>query len=404
MAKETEKGKHLTQEKRNDIEQGLNSGLTFKAIGKLIGKDPTTVSYEVKHHRTAHKNGFTTTDDPCPLLLKPPFVCNGCHKRSNSGCHYTRFLYRAVKAQNEYRTLLSDAREGIPLTKEQFYEEDRIISSGLAKGQHVYHIMSSNPEVRSSKSTIYRHFHKGYYSASIMDLPRCVKFKVRKAKHADYVPQGIKVGRSFNDFTSLCNAEHISSWVEMDTVIGRSGGKVILTLHFTICNFMVGLLLDGKTAMDAADRFTSLKARLRSKGFCIHEIMPVILTDNGGEFANAFAFENTDDLKDLSLFYCDPMCSWQKPQIEKNHTLFRDIVPKGCSFDDFSQSTVNLIFSHVNAVNRSLFNGKSAYDLFVFFFSEALADALGISKVLPHDVIQSPVLLSGIADLRKNID
>ena len=38
------------------------------------------------------------------------------------------------------------------------------------------------------------------------------------------------------------------------------------------------------------------------------------------------------------------MQSCQKAQIEKSHTLFRDIVPKGASFNHFSQDTVNLIF------------------------------------------------------------
>lgn len=404
MEKEREKGKHLTAEKRVEIELGLNSGMTFKAIARRIGKDPTTVSYEVKHHRMEHKNGFSTTDKPCPLLLKPPFVCNGCSKKSNAGCQCIRFLYRAGKAQAEYRALLSDAREGIPLTKEQFYKEDRIISSGLAKGQHIYHIMSSNPEILSSKSTIYRNFHRGYFSASVMELPRCVKFKSRKARHADYVPKGIKVGRSFDDFIALRNAEHIDSWVEMDTVIGRPGGKVILTLHFTSCNFMVGLLLENKSAMDAANHFVALKNHLREKGFQISEIMPVVLTDNGGEFADVFSFENHDNLKELSVYFCDPMCSWQKPQIEKNHTLFRDIVPRGSSFDSFSQDTVDLIFSHVNSVNRSVFHGKSAYDMFTFFFSAELASALGITRIPPQQVVQSPNLLSDLADLRKNLD
>ena len=50
--------------------------------------------------------------------------------------------------------------------------------------------------------------------------------------------------------------------------------------------------------------------------------------------------------KEACLFFCDPMQSCQKAQIEKNHTLFRDIVPKGSSFDHFTQDTVNLIFSH----------------------------------------------------------
>ena len=73
--------------------------------------------------------------------------------------------------------------------------------------------------------------------------------------------------------------------------------------------------------------------------------LPVMLTDNGGEFSDVFAFENNlEGEKEACLFFCDPMQSCQKAQIEKNHTLFRDIVPKGSSFDHFTQDTVNLIF------------------------------------------------------------
>lgn len=77
----------------------------------------------------------------------------------------------------------------------------------------------------------------------------------------------------------------------------------------------------------------------------------------------------------------------KKTHIEKNHTLFRDIVPTGTSFDNFSQDTVNLIFSHVNSVKRKNFNGKSAFDLFSFAYSIELASALGITFIEPKNVI-----------------
>lgn len=83
----------------------------------------------------------------------------------------------------------------------------------------------------------------------------------------------------------------------------------------------------------------------------------------------------------------------EKPHVEKNHTLFRDIVPSGTSFDNFTQEHVNLIFSHVNAVKRKQFNGKSAYDMFAFSHSVELATALGISFITPKNVVQTPVLL-----------
>ena len=111
----------------------------------------------------------------------------------------------------------------------------------------------------------------------------------------------------------------------------------------------------------------------------------------------ANAFENDENGKlETHLFYCEPNSPYEKPDIEKNHTLFRDIVPKGDSFDNFSQETVDLIFSHVNAVKRKQFNGKSAYDVFTFYYSEILADALGISFIPPENVIQSPKLLKNI--------
>ncbi|MFQ9798434.1 MAG: helix-turn-helix domain-containing protein [Clostridia bacterium] len=44
--------------------------MTFKAISQLVQKDPTTISYEIKHHRQEHRNSFTYDHEPCPLLPK----------------------------------------------------------------------------------------------------------------------------------------------------------------------------------------------------------------------------------------------------------------------------------------------------------------------------------------------
>ena len=48
------KNKHLTGEQRKEVEECLAKRMTFKAIGRFLEKDPTTISYEVKHHRTEH--------------------------------------------------------------------------------------------------------------------------------------------------------------------------------------------------------------------------------------------------------------------------------------------------------------------------------------------------------------
>ena len=136
MSKET-KNKHMRYEDRIEIQECLNKSMAFKAIAQRIGKSPTTVSREVKQHIQTHRSGFVQTDAICPKLLKAPFVCNGCEKRNRSSCQYIRHLYIAKAAQKEYEELLSEARTGIPLNKESFYETEHFYSS-LYSGNESY--------------------------------------------------------------------------------------------------------------------------------------------------------------------------------------------------------------------------------------------------------------------------
>lgn len=390
------KNKHMQLEDRVEIQECLYKGMTFKAIGKRIGKDPTTVSKEVKLHAIDYKSGFTKTNDTCPKLLKAPFVCNGCEKQNHSNCIYPRRKYAAKSAQSEYETVLVESREGIPLTKQDFYDTEQIISDAVKDGQHIYHAIQANA-LSVSKSTVYRHIHKGYYRISTLDLPRAVKFKPRKSKAAEYVPKGCKINRSYEDFLSFKEENPDCAYVEMDTVIGRIGGKVIMTFQFVNPDFMFGLLLNDKSAAEATDKITILKQKLVNAGFQFSQAFPVLLTDNGGEFSNVSAFENDlTGAKETSMFFCDPNSSWQKPHVENNHTLFRNIVPKGTSFDSFTQETVNTIFSHVNGVKRKQFNGKSAYEMFSFLYSADLAHLFGIVEINPQKVCQSPKLIEGL--------
>ena len=396
MKNNEKKNKHMTLDDRIEIQECLSKGMTFKAIGERIGKSQTTISREVKIHMEPYTNSFVRTDEVCPKLLKAPFVCNGCEKKSRSSCPYRRQLYTAKKAQAEYDTVLVESRTGIPLNKESFYETERIISEAVQNGQHIYHIIQSN-NLPISTATVYRHIQKRYYSITPMDLPRAVKFKPRNSKEIDYVPKWAREGRTFNDFLAFVEDNNDLPLVQLDTVIGRIGGKVIMTIHFVNSDFMIGLLLENKTAAEAASKIQGLKAELNTLGFRFGDIAPLLLTDNGGEFSIVSAFENdANGNTESHMFFCEPCSPHEKAEIEKNHTLFRDIVKTGTSFDDFTQETVNLIFSHVNAVKRKQFNGKCAYDMFSFYYSEVLASALGISFVPPNEVIQSPKLLAKI--------
>jgi transposase, IS30 family len=393
------KFKHLTLDDRTEIQMCLDRGMTFKAIAVRVGKDQTTISKEVKRHIKVNPSITKKFDkhgnpiaDICPLLLKAPFVCNPCRKR-HAQCGFQKQLYNAKAAQKDYEALLVEAREGIPLNKQEFYEIDAVITEGIRKGQHLYHIMATN-DLGVSKSTVYRHLNRGYLSASKMDFPRVVKFKPRRKHHDQYVPKAARVGRTYEDFLAFIEENTVTHWTEMDTVIGRVGGKVIITFDFTLCNFMFGLLLRDKSCLEVSEKITALKATLTSKGFVFGDIIPLALTDNGGEFSNVSAIENNaKGERETCLFFCDPYRACQKPKVEKNHTLFRDIVPKGSSFDHFTQDIVNLIFSQINSVKRKSLGGKTPYEVFAFTYGAEIATLLGITPVSAGNVNQSPSLL-----------
>lgn len=387
------KNKHLTLDDRIEIQECLAKGMTFKAIANRIGKNQTTVSREVKAHAQSHSNGYTRTEEYCPKLLKAPFVCNGCEMKSRAKCPYIRRIYVAKTAQSSYEETLVESRSGIPLNKESFYETEQIISNAVKQGQHVYHAIKAN-NLPISTATVYRHINKQYYSIGRIDLPRVVKFKPRKTTAPEHIPACAKKGRTYQDFIGFMEDNDALPLAQLDTVIGRVGGKTIMTVHFVNCDFMIALLLENKTAAEAAQKIQGLKKKLKDNNFSFGDIIPVLLTDNGGEFSIVSAFENDEfGNRETNLFFCEPSSPNEKPEIEKNHTLFRDIVPAGHSFDAFTQQDVNLIFSHINAVKRKQFGGKSAYDLFTFFNSVELAQILGISYISPNDVIQSPLLL-----------
>ena len=144
MKKENSKHKHLTLDDRVTIQSGLDKRMTFKDIAKLIGKDPTTVSKEVKLHAAPYTNSYSVSDEICPSLLKAPFVCNGCSRHRKASCPYAKRTYGAAKAQYAYEFTLKESRTGIPLNKESFYLTEAVISKAVKQGQHVYHAIKSN--------------------------------------------------------------------------------------------------------------------------------------------------------------------------------------------------------------------------------------------------------------------
>ena len=391
----TDKNKHLTYDNRLDIEKGISNGKTFRSIGIEIDKEPTTISKEIKRNfQYQNTEIITRTLDgklikpKCTLLHKPPYVCNN-RKLKRKDCGFDKRFYYAKKAQLNYQENLVESRRAVVLDKEEFYEMDKIISNGISKGQSFYHIIS-----------LYRYVNKGYFSITSSDCKRIVKFRKRKKVNNEAIPKHLKSGRAYINFLDFMNDSMLPFHLEMDTVIGKRGGKTLLTFNVSSCNFMFALLLDSNTSNEVSSKLYNLKEKFYQNNVHFSDVFPVILTDNGSEFSKVEKIEYDFD-KNLKLFFCNPNSSWEKGKIEKNHTTLHEILPKGSSFDDLTQSDVNIIISHINSLRRKYLHGKSAYEVFSFTFGEYIANLLGIFGIPADEVTLKSSLVKQIKDTNK---
>ncbi|GHV38635.1 hypothetical protein FACS1894187_17670 [Synergistales bacterium] len=241
-----------------------------------------------------------------------------------------------------------------------------------------------------SEKSLYKYVNSGIFSARNIDLPRRVRLRPRRNKREFLkIDKGCRIGRDYQDYKTFMEENPDTPVVEMDSV---EGGKVLLTIHFVSCKLMLAFLRDANTAQSVIDIFTRLCWRLGGKTF--KKLFPLLLTDNGSEFTNPAAIEfDTLGNRRSRVFYCDPNSPYQKGAAENNHEMIRRIVPKGHSFDGFSQEDISLMMNHINSYGREGLNDRSPYDVFSYLFGEDVLKKLSVERVSPDSIVLRPSLL-----------
>lgn len=426
------KNAHLVLDERATIEVRLRERASFTEIGRELGKDPSTISKEVRlHSQTVRKDSFnpcskrSTCDEygtacskcklqysksckrcprvkcyehckqfevlVCNKLKKPPYVCNGCIQRQS--CKLEKHIYSAKSAQKNYETTRSESRQGIAITPEELKRVDAIVSPLVKLGQSIHMICVNNADdIMLDEKTIYNYIDAGLLSVDNVDLPRKVRYRARSHKKPVRVDKQCHVGRTYEDFETYLAANPDIPIVEMDSVEGRKGGKVLLTIYFRNCSLMLAFIRDNNTAKSVTEVFDWLYEQLGHDTFTA--LFQVIITDRGSEFTNPLAIEfNKDNERRTHIFYCDPQRSDQKGGCEVTHEMIRRILPKKTSFDNLTQDDITLMMSHINSYSRKKLNNQSAHQLFSFINGGDILDKLGIKSIPANEINLTPLLL-----------
>lgn len=388
------KYKHLSLSDRIDIEKYLNYGFNYSQIGRILNKSDRTIAYEVKKHKQRiKKNNFNNTKYfPCEKLNHTPFVCNGCD--SKISCRKTRYEYFAKQADNEYNNLLSSSRVGIDMNCDEFINLNKILTEEVGNNGHSFSMVINNhkSDISKCKRTLYNYVEKGYIDINNIDLPRKVRYKKRaKKQEVNIRNTKIREGRTYKDFLKYKEDFFVKNGfdaniVQMDTVIGpyKSNESCILTLLFTASNFLMVFKLENKTTESVNKMLDYLKDTLGLELFS--KLFQIILTDNGAEFFDPDYIEYNGLYEKSRVFYCDPRQSQQKGKIEVAHEYIRRYIPKGTSFNPYSQEQLTLMCNHINSVPRDKFKGLSAFKVQQVIVPDKFFKKLNYKEIYKLDV------------------
>lgn len=405
---------HLSLEDRKNIELGIIEGLSKTQIAKKIRRSPSTIAKEIKRHRKLKPRNTFNMDSIC-IHLKECHRCprkcekyeeKTCSRRDRnigacnncpdiSKCRLDKYFYYANKANEQYLYTLVDSRIGVNLDYPELKQIATIIKPLLEKGQTIYQILENHKEITQCAKTIYTYIEMGLLKEFGIDnfsLKRKVSRRIRSKKLKKRTQPVNYQGREYKDYLDYVKAHPLETTTEMDTVYNSQSGPYIQTFIFENTGLMIGFLHREKTSASMASTLDKLQDLLQDDYYTHFSLL---LTDRGSEFEKYDLFENnysTDEARG-HIFYCDPQRPDQKPHVENNHNLVRNILPNKRILDNLTQEDLELMFSHINSTPRKSLGGRTPYEVFTYFYGDDVLKKLNIKRIEKDMVTLQPYLL-----------
>lgn len=298
----------ITQENRYEIYELIKSGLSIRKISKIIGKNHSTVSRELK--RNSGKRGY-----------RPHQAHNQAENRKKSASKHIKMTPALIgKIESMLRKDWSPEqvsgvlkKEGISISHETIYQyiwakKDR----GGDLHKHLRH-SSTNRYKKRGKQEKRGHIKN---KVSIHQRPEIVDAKQR-----------------FGDW-------------EIDLIVGKGHSGFIITAVERLSKYTRSTWSKYKDSNSILRAVVKLLNPLKA-------VVHTITSDNGKEFA-----KHEDIAKHLKakFFFADPYASWQRGLNENTNGLFRQYFPKKSCFTSLSKRKLKIAQKMINQRPRKTLN------------------------------------------------
>lgn len=311
--------RHLSIEERSCIRKYYVDGLSYREIARLIGRNVSTVSREIRRN--------------CTHMYDIP-------------------IYYPHTAQKKYLLRRSYCHRGMFQTQELLdYIEEKLRATWSPEQIS----RAPAPFTMPSWRTIYRWIYEKYLvNGNLRVLRRKGKTHGTKETRGKY-NKGKSIRKRDKSVYSRSEAGH---W-EADTVVSGQGKS-------TVC---FATLAERKTRFYIAVKMPDRKAKtmaatiIKTLSEFPPELVKTITCDRGTEFAD---WREIEQSLDCDVYFADPYCAWQKGTNENSNGLLREFYPKGRNLSRVSPATLKRNLALINARPRKVLNFHSAQELWDF--------------------------------------
>ena len=321
--------KHLSVQKRAQLEILLKQKMSKTQIAKELGISRSTVYEEIKRGSVQQMDG--------ELRVYTRYFADAGQRVYKKNRSNSRNPLRAVKAA----AFLEYAEKSILYDK---LSPDAVC--GKARRLGLFEDMVCT-------KTLYNYIDQCILKVRNIDLPLRVK-RATKRKEARRTRR--QYGNSIEIRpTEVLSREEFGHW-EIDTVIGTAnGGDVFLTID------------ERKTRQRLIEKIPSRTAAAVREGLSRiiqRESLPLaafksITADNGSEFAHVAL-----DYPDIPVYFAHPYSAWERGTNENQNGLLRRFFPKGRSLANVPESAVLRAQNWINNLPRKLFDYSTSAQLF----------------------------------------
>jgi IS30 family transposase len=286
---------------RYQIEAGLESGLSLRAIAKKLGRSPSSISREISK-------------------------CKGTYRAEEANRETLVRLGKRIKCSYKIKGSLKD-----------------YVCNHLAKDwspeQVAGRIARHGLKHRVSHQTIYRFLEREKQLGSkLWKHLRILRKQRHDRKKASWKPEAERItGRTWIDARPSIVEERIRLGdFERDTLCGKINGSVLLTLVDRTSRLLKIVWVARKDSISIHD--ATLRA-LRNEFVC------TITNDNGCEFAR---HENTAQSLNAKIYFSRSYRSWERGSNENANGLLRQYFPRRTDIGRPSADKLRAIESRIN--------------------------------------------------------